>query len=174
MQSILNSIFNNAINLDAPMPWGIYFQDSATPQMEGLIELHDNIMFYLVLILFSVGWILFSIVKNFINTKALMSHKYLNHGKNVPIQKCFKFNNIYIVSKPYIRFYSTSPNSPSNDIPFSIKLYEDAYLMRKSIIKENKGKSGIYMWTNKITGDIYIGQSVDLADRLKRYFHENY
>ena len=28
---------------DVPTPWGIYFQDSATPQMEGLVELHDKI-----------------------------------------------------------------------------------------------------------------------------------
>jgi hypothetical protein len=40
---------------DTARPWGIYFQDSATPQMEGLIELHDNIMFYLIIILFGVG-----------------------------------------------------------------------------------------------------------------------
>ena len=60
--------------------WGIYFQDSATPQMEGLVELHDNIMYYLVLILFAVGWILFSIVRNFAATKTPISHKYLNHG----------------------------------------------------------------------------------------------
>ncbi len=66
--------------LDAPSPWGIYFQDSATPQMEGLIELHDNIMYYLVMILFSVGWILFSIIKNYVDTKSPISHKYLNHG----------------------------------------------------------------------------------------------
>jgi len=68
------------LNLDAPSPWGLYFQDSATPQMEGLIELHDNIMYYLVIILFAVGWILFSIVWNYISTKSPMSHKYLNHG----------------------------------------------------------------------------------------------
>lgn len=47
-----NAVF---IQLDAPSPWGIYFQDSATPQMEGLVELHDNIMFYLFEILFAVG-----------------------------------------------------------------------------------------------------------------------
>jgi hypothetical protein len=34
------------------------------------------------------------------------------------------------------------------------------------IVKENKGESGIYMWTNKITGDIYIGQSSNLAVRF--------
>ena len=47
-------IYNFIINLDDPSAWGIYFQDSATPQMEGLIELHDNIMYYLVIILFAV------------------------------------------------------------------------------------------------------------------------
>jgi len=68
------------INFDAPSPWGLYFQDSATPQMEGLIELHDNIMYYLVIILFSVGWILLSIVRNYVQSKSPISHKYLNHG----------------------------------------------------------------------------------------------
>ena len=33
------------MSFDAPSPWGIYFQVSATPQMEGLVELHDNIMY---------------------------------------------------------------------------------------------------------------------------------
>ncbi|KAK4638705.1 cytochrome c oxidase subunit 2 (mitochondrion) [Podospora pseudocomata] len=68
------------MNFDAPSPWGIYFQDSATPQMEGLNELHDNIMYYLVVILFAVGWILLSIVINYVSTKSPISHKYLNHG----------------------------------------------------------------------------------------------
>lgn len=65
---------------DAPRPWGVYFQDTATPQMEALVELHDNIMFYLFIILFSVGWILVSIVRNYVNSKNKISHKYLNHG----------------------------------------------------------------------------------------------
>ena len=73
----LNSIYNNC---DTARPWGFYFQDSATPQMEGLIELHDNIMFYLVIILFAVGWIMLSIIVNFVNEKSPISHKYLNHG----------------------------------------------------------------------------------------------
>jgi cytochrome c oxidase subunit II len=75
----MNSLFVNFF-LDAPSPWGLYFQDSATPQMEGLVELHDNIMYYLVLILFAVGWILFSIVRYYVETKSPIAHKYLNHG----------------------------------------------------------------------------------------------
>ena len=65
---------------DAARPWGIYFQDSATPQMEGLVELHDNILFYLVIILFGVAWMLVSIIKNYTNQESPISHKYLNHG----------------------------------------------------------------------------------------------
>ena len=33
--------------------------------------------------------------------------------------------------------------------------------MKKDILKENKDKSGIYMLTNKLTNDIYIGQSAN-------------
>ena len=65
---------------DVPKPWGIYFQDSATPQMEGLVELHDNIMFYLVIILFGVAWIIVTLIRNKIARKSLISHKYVNHG----------------------------------------------------------------------------------------------
>lgn len=65
---------------DAPRAWGLYFQDSASPQMEALIELHDNIMYYLVIILFSVGWIIQSIIRNYVFNKSPISNKYLNHG----------------------------------------------------------------------------------------------
>jgi hypothetical protein len=36
-------LFKNilTINFDVPTPWGIYFQDSASPQFEGLVELHE-------------------------------------------------------------------------------------------------------------------------------------
>lgn len=44
------------------------------------ISNRDNIMYYLVIILFSVGWILLSIIRNYISTKSPISHKYLNHG----------------------------------------------------------------------------------------------
>jgi len=88
----------------------------------------------------------------------------------VPIQKSFKFKDSLNNNNKYIRTYSTTSYSDSN----SIKLYEDAYSMRKSIIKDNKNKSGIYKWTNKLTNDIYIGQSVDLAKRFIRYFNMSY
>jgi cytochrome c oxidase subunit 2 len=69
--------------LDAPEPWGIFFQDSGTPQMEGLEELHNNIMFYLAIILFAVTWIMLSIVLTY--SKSKISNKYVNHGTLVEL-----------------------------------------------------------------------------------------
>ena len=129
-------------------------------------------MYYLVLILFAVGWILFSIMKNFASTKTQISHKYLNHGRDVPTQKCFKLELAPSIYKFFYnhRSYSTTSSSPIS----SVKFYEDAFSMRKLIIKDNKDKSGIYKWTNKITNDIYIGQSISLAKRFIRYFNLSY
>ena len=73
------SAFKN-VKSDAPRPWGIYFQDSASPQMEALVELHNNILFYLVIILFGVGWLLIIIVRKYTTTESPISYKYSSHG----------------------------------------------------------------------------------------------
>jgi len=74
-----------------------------------------------------------------------------------------------------LRFYTTlSGNSLNNNDISQVKVYEDAYDMRNDILKENKGKSGIYMLTNKLTNDIYIGQSADISKRFKNYFNFSY
>jgi group I intron endonuclease len=94
----------------------------------------------------------------------------------VPIQKCFKFNNFkkYNLFK-LVRSYSTlSSKSLKNKNIDYIKVYENAFDMRKNILNENKGKSGIYMITNKITKDIYIGQSKNISNRFKNYFNLSY
>ena len=45
--------FFNFLN-DAPEPWQLGFQDAASPIMEEVIYLHDQIMFILVLIITTV------------------------------------------------------------------------------------------------------------------------
>ena len=55
-----------------------------TPQ-EGLVELQGNIMFYLIIILLGVGWILTSVIRNNASSRSPISHKYLNHGIDVPV-----------------------------------------------------------------------------------------
>jgi hypothetical protein len=52
----------------------------------------------------------------------------------------------------------------------SAKVYSNADTQKESIIKENRGKCGIYRWINKENGKSYIGSSVNLARRFQEYF----
>jgi excinuclease UvrABC nuclease subunit len=47
--------------------------------------------------------------------------------------------------------------------------YKDFVSMKRIIIEENSGKSGIYMITNIRTGVFYVGQAGDLAKRFRDY-----
>lgn len=69
---------------DAPQPWQLGFQDGGSPSFEGIIELHDQIMFYLVVILLGVGWMLSSTIHKFNSNHNQIVHKYLNHGQKGP------------------------------------------------------------------------------------------
>ena len=73
--SILNTIYN-----DAAQPWQLGFQDSAAPAFTGIVELHNTIFFYLVVIAVGVFWALGSIIFYFNNRRSPIVHKYLNHG----------------------------------------------------------------------------------------------
>ena len=73
--SIFSTIFN-----DAPQPFQIGFQDSAAPGFTGIVELHNTIFFYLVVISVAVFWVLGSVIFYFNSTKSGIVHKYLNHG----------------------------------------------------------------------------------------------
>lgn len=75
LQIFLNPVFN-----DAPEPYQISFQDGASPGFQGIVDLHDSIFFYLVLISIGVFWILGSIVLNFSAKKSPITYKYSNHG----------------------------------------------------------------------------------------------
>jgi hypothetical protein len=53
-------------------------------------------------------------------------------------------------------------------------IYTNPDLQKKRIIKENKGKSGIYRWINQKSGKDYIGSSVDFSIRLREYYCLSY
>ena len=78
------SIFNNILN-DAAQPWQLGFQDSAAPGFTGLVTLHNTIGFYLVLISFSVFWVLFTIIYYYNNNKNPIAYKYLTHASIIEL-----------------------------------------------------------------------------------------
>ena len=75
-----NSFVINTKRADVPLAWGLYFQDGASPSFEGIVDLHNRIMFYLVVILFGVTWVMISIMWNFNNSRNKLVYRYLNHG----------------------------------------------------------------------------------------------
>ena len=70
---------------DSPEPWTLGFQDGVSPGYTGIIELHDNIFFYLVVIAILVFWMLGSIIYFFNYDRTKISHKYLVHGTLIEI-----------------------------------------------------------------------------------------
>jgi len=75
----LLSIFS-PLSCDTAYPWQIGFQDGSTPTFEGIVELHDTIFFYLIVISFLVFWMLAAIMIKFSSSKVGLVHKYTNHG----------------------------------------------------------------------------------------------
>lgn len=76
--------------------------------------------------------------------------------------------------RAYSTYISKDNSYSSNGHVTPSVVYEDAYSMKKAILKENKGKAGIYMLTNKLTCGIYVGQSIDLRKRFMKHFSLSY
>ena len=55
-----------------------------------------------------------------------------------------------------------------------IKIYSNAEAEKDKILKDNKNKSGIYMWKNQINDKKYIGSSQNLRKRFQEYFNTNH
>jgi hypothetical protein len=78
-------------------------------------------------------------------------------------------NRLLSIRRTGIRAYSTSTSSTDSSglVVFSDADKDKLYLLNY------KGKSGIYMWTNKLNGKKYIGSSVNLRRRLLEYYNVN-
>lgn len=51
-----------------------------------------------------------------------------------------------------------------------VKTYDNAGSLKKLILADNRGLSGIYRWINKINKKTYVGSGKDLAKRLAIYY----
>jgi cytochrome c oxidase subunit 2 len=76
-------IFFPCIFNDAAQPWQLGFQDSASPVFSGLVELHNKIGFFLIVISVSVFWVLFALTYYYNSNKNPIAYKYLTHGTKI-------------------------------------------------------------------------------------------
>lgn len=70
---------------DVAEPWQILFQDSGTKIMEGIVNLHNWILFYLIIISIFVLWFLIVIIKEFNSTKNPISYRKLKDGTLIEV-----------------------------------------------------------------------------------------
>lgn len=93
---------------------------------------------------------------------------------------CLHAKSNYLIKNKSIglRYYSsqevTSNNVDSEAQIVNIKpekCYDNAYSLKSFILNENKNKSGIYRFTNKLNGNFYIGSSQNLSKRFAQYFN---
>lgn len=52
--------------------------------------------------------------------------------------------------------------------------YNNTDIQKQQICTDNYNKTGIYRWTNVISGKSYVGSSLDLSIRFKNYFNISY
>jgi cytochrome c oxidase subunit 2 len=81
---MLNKIFIPLAYLDAPQPWQCGFQEPASPIMQGLIDLHHDVFFFMVVVLFFVLWMGSRTLYHFSLKKNPQPEKII-HGSTIEI-----------------------------------------------------------------------------------------
>jgi cytochrome c oxidase subunit 2 len=75
--------YNKSILCDAAEPWQLGLQDPATPTVEGMLFFHNYIMCFLIVIAFSVCWLLYFIIKYFNSTSKTLEN--FTHSSSLEI-----------------------------------------------------------------------------------------
>ena len=110
-------------------------------------------------------------LKYFIFIKLIRIYSGLFH-KTVVSQLLYN-----LILLDYFIDYSNLSYSVSGELIFlycsivPLVIYSNSNLNKSDIIKENKGKSGIYRWTNLLSVKSYIGSSINLGRRLRLYYN---
>ena len=97
------------------------------------------------------------------------------------------FSVLHAIIKPYLPHeyfnnlisYTLNSNqrpltAKYKDSIFPLLVYKDADVQKENIIKENKNKSGVYRWLNKLNGKSYVGSSISLHKRFYKYYSYNH
>lgn len=54
-----------------------------------------------------------------------------------------------------------------------VKIYENSGSLKKEVLSENRRLCGVYIWVNKLNGNIYVGSGIDLSKRLLSYYNQS-
>ena len=79
------------------------------------------------------------------------------------------FNNPYIYRNKTAFYPSAKLNDKDNSVT-PLLIYDDIEAQKSLILKDNKGKAGVYRWTSLTNSKSYVGWANDLRTRLLVYF----
>jgi group I intron endonuclease len=159
------------------------------------VILNSLLFSYLILILLAFFYLLYIFaIWLFINICGVMSATSSNNSKGYisPVVSHNQHRILIIFSSGSLLFkpihmrpsnklfnsislchtYSTTSGSNSFIVP--VLKYDNADISKRQAVKDNRGKSGIYRWINKVNGNSYVGSSVNLGKRFSNYYSFNY
>lgn len=94
------------------------------------------------------------------------------------IVQCFYLLLVSLNAFLFKNTYSTLTDNSLTDEDYDkykpIKIYKSLKNDRVKILKDEKDKSGVYCLVNNINGNIYIGSSINLANRMRSYLNNNF
>jgi|TARA_B100000795_G_scaffold1501_1_gene1036 cytochrome c oxidase subunit 2 len=86
-ESLYFCLMKHSFLLDSSTSWQLYFQDAATPVMEGIINLHHDLMFFITFIFFFVLVVMARTLYFFQKTSESVnsSSRFVVHGTAIEI-----------------------------------------------------------------------------------------
>ncbi len=76
-----------------------------------------------------------------------------------------------LYSLPTVTNVATEAAQPSPKNNNFVIFFENVLESKRDIYKQLKGKSGVYLFINKITNKLYVGSSITLARRMASHFY---
>lgn len=92
-------------------------------------------------------------------------------GNRVSKSILFLIKIVFFLTIIYLFNYLDNSNLGQFSAISTAVVYGNSDLEKSNITIENKKKSGVYRWVNKINGKCYVGSSTNLSNRLYWYFN---
>lgn len=119
MQTLIVFIKNTIF--DIPVKWQLLFQEPASAAMENIIDLHHDIVFFLILVIIFTFWIIFRIILFFQHSSEYANFFKLTHHTNIEIIWTFVPAGIlFLISLPSLALLYTSDECVNVDITLKV------------------------------------------------------
>lgn len=88
-------------------------------------------------------------------------------------QNSSSFNNQFMACSIGLRRFSSAsiPTSPGVAVNNFVMFFNNVLISKRDIYKQLKGKAGVYLFINNLTGKLYVGSSIVLSKRMASHFY---